>query len=80
MLIETTYLFISLDGACPDQEWDSDNERFTADQNQSGTPYIWLKQGTEFARSKMACESEMQHSKYLVSKQYSPIIRVIHYI
>ena len=61
------YLFISLDGACSDQQWDPDNERFTTDPNQSGTSYIWLKKSTEFARSEEACQSEMQASKYLVS-------------
>ena len=64
MLIEITYLFISLDGVCSDPVWDPDNERFTTDPNQSGTSYIWLKKSTEFARSEEACQSEMQHSKY----------------
>merc|ERR1711935_65164 len=47
---------------CSDQEWTSDNERFTTDPITPGTPYIWLKNKTEFAKSWKACESEEQHN------------------
>merc|ERR1712156_873617 len=56
------WCYVTLNGACSDQEWDADNERFTTDPDQSGTSYIWLKKSTEFARSKEACQSEMQHN------------------
>jgi len=46
---------------CSDQEWHFDNERFTTDPDQAGSPYIWLKPGTEYAKSKMACDGK-QHN------------------
>ena len=50
------------DDVCSDQEWAFDNDRFTTDPGNKGTPYIWLHPGNEFAESREACESE-QNSK-----------------
>jgi len=55
------FVRFSSESACTDLEWVSDNERFTTDPNLIGTPNIWLTPGTEFAKSKEACKSEMQH-------------------
>ena len=65
MLMEKIYSFTAREDPpiCSDQKWHFDNERFTTDPEQSGSPYIWLKQGTEYAKSTMACAGE-QHSKY----------------
>ena len=56
--------FLADDEVCLDQEWSWDNDEYTTDPDNKGTPYIWLKQGSEFAMSEEACESEEQDSKH----------------